>query len=216
VDAVLNLVNEAKQLLQKESTLLSLASPIVVVGDIHGQFCDLVRLFHYTFSQDMVTRDQQPLTRPPPDISQQATPILPTLVDGYYRFDPHQRSGLESLKLPCADGQEHSYLFLGDYVDRGSYSTECVLFLLALKVIYPSRIFLLRGNHESRSMTQMSYSEGMNFKEECELKYGEAVYDTIMKCLDSLPLAAVVKNNLGKWLCCHAGIGELISFMCMC
>ncbi|XVF03744.1 hypothetical protein REPUB_Repub05bG0019900 [Reevesia pubescens] len=53
------------------------------------------------------------------------------------------------------DCPKTNYLFLGDFVDRGFYSVETFLLLLALKVRYPDCITLIRGNHESRQITQI-------------------------------------------------------------
>jgi len=91
----------------------------------------------------------------------------------------------------------NSYLFLGDYVDRGCFGIETVLTLYAIKVNYPKSVGLLRGNHESLQMS--SY---FNFKEECERKYGLPLYEAFIDSFNYLPLACIVNK---KFLAVHGG-----------
>lgn len=130
--------------------MVPVEAPTVVVGDLHGQFYDLLSIID--------------VAGPPP---------------------------------------ETQFVFLGDYVDRGDFSTEIVFLLCAMKLATPKRVTLLRGNHESRLL-----GENMTFLLECQHKYSAELFDVFMELFDSLPLCALVTGGAyGDCLCMHGGIG---------
>jgi len=97
-----------------------------------------------------------------------------------------------------------NYLFLGDYVDRGYNSVETFLILICLKVRYPDRITLIRGNHESRQITQV-----YGFYEECLRKYGTInVWRYCTELMDYLSLGALVE---GEIFAVHGGLSPSIN-----
>lgn len=90
------------------------------------------------------------------------------------------------------------FVFLGDYVDRGKNSLEVIVLLYALKILYPKNICLLRGNHESKMM-----SEPNSFYSECCAKAASDIYDEFVRSFNYLPLAAIVNKEI---FCVHGGI----------
>lgn len=147
---VKGLCEKAKEVLNSESNVQPVKTPVTICGDVHGQFWDMMELFK--------------IGGKPPDTN---------------------------------------YLFMGDYVDRGLYSLETVTLLVLLKVRYRDRVTILRGNHESRQITQV-----YGFYDECLRKYGNTnVWKCFTELFDFLPLTALVD---GKILCMHGGLSPSI------
>lgn len=163
-DEVRVLCGKVKEIFEKEPNIREMQAPVTIVGDIHGQFHDLLEIF--------------------------------------------AMSG----RIPTTN-----YLFMGDYVDRGYYSMECVQLLFLLKIKYPERIVMLRGNHESRQITRV-----YGFYDESVSKYGNAeTWRLFTDVFDCLPLAAIVTkagsgggsnsgHGNGCVLCVHGGLSPTL------
>ena len=140
-----------REILMEESNVQPVSSPVIVCGDVHGQFFDVLELF---------------------------------------------RVGGE---IPGK-----SYVFMGDFVDRGRHSVETLQLLLCYKARFPDCITLLRGNHECRQVTQV-----YGFYDECFRKYGSAnAWKYCTEVFDYFALAAVIDS---KVLCVHGGLSPRIS-----
>ena len=98
---------------------------------------------------------------------------------------------------------DKKYLFLGDYVDRGKNSLEVISLLFCMKIMYPNRIFLLRGNHESREMTRI-----FGFADECKAKMNKQIHKFFCMAFNQMPLCALIDCHI---FCVHGGIGPEVN-----
>lgn len=139
------LCEESAKIFMTQDVFLQLKAPILVCGDIHGQFHDLLELFEYG------------------------------------GFPP-----------------KSSYLFLGDYVDRGKNSIETICLLMAYKIKYPNSFHILRGNHECSSINRI-----YGFFDECKRRYDAKLWRKFGDAFNCLPIAACIDDRI---LCMHGGI----------
>jgi serine/threonine-protein phosphatase 2A catalytic subunit len=149
-EEVVDIMGRAAMIFREEPNVVPVHLPCTIVGDVHGQFHDLMELFR---------------------------------VAG---------------QLP-----DTNFLFLGDYVDRGFNSIECITLLVSYKVRHKNRIKMIRGNHEARQITQV-----YGFYDECMRKYGSPiVWRAVTDLFDCLPLAALTDNGI---FCPHAGLSPSV------
>ncbi|ORX54997.1 serine/threonine-protein phosphatase PP-Z [Hesseltinella vesiculosa] len=142
---VIAICKAAMEIFLSQPSLLELSPPVKIVGDTHGQYTDLIRLFEMS------------------------------------GFPPSS-----------------NYLFLGDYVDRGKQSLENILLLLCYKIKWKENFFLLRGNHESGSVTRV-----YGFYDECKRRSSVKVWKAFVDVFNTMPIAGLVA---GKIFCVHGGL----------
>ena len=146
------LCTKSLEIFMEEPVFLELSAPIIICGDTHGQYKDLIRIFEFGGSPSKKT-----------------------------------------------------YLFLGDYVDRGKNSIETISLLLAYKIKYPKNIYLLRGNHECE-MINRTYG----FFDECKRRYNLRIWKIFSDCFNWLPISALVEEKI---LCMHGGLSPELTEM---
>ena len=107
---------------------------------------------------------------------------------------------MDVLRIFSAGGSPSttSYLFLGDYVGRGSNSIETIAYLFAMKIKYPENVWLLRGNHET---DEISRTDG--FYHEFLDRRIEDTWYSFTEAFRWLPIAAVIGRRI---FCVHGGI----------
>eukprot|EP01013_Petalomonas_cantuscygni_P016856 TRINITY_DN33914_c0_g1_i1.p1 TRINITY_DN33914_c0_g1~~TRINITY_DN33914_c0_g1_i1.p1 ORF type:complete len:558 (-),score=108.91 TRINITY_DN33914_c0_g1_i1:222-1895(-) len=105
----------------------------------------------------------------------------------------------------------HGFLFLGDYVDRGAHSVETIAYLLALKVLAPGNVAMLRGNHESPEVNgDVLHYGAQSFRRQCQMLFapcgpevGEEIWRECNKVFTYLPICATIDSKI---FCVHGGL----------
>jgi len=179
---LLTLSAAAKAVLEQQPIVPEVAAPAKVFGDVHGQLRDLLLLFHFYGR--------------PGETTKQDSLMAAGLGVG---------SPLESLSRPRV-----SFVFNGDWVDRGRHQLEVVAMLFALKICYPNSVWLNRGNHEDIGQNVRTSMKGLlGFDRACMDEFGpvfgEQAFKAVHNTFDWLPLATRIG---GRALVLHGGLGR--------
>ena len=86
---------------------------------------------------------------------------------------------------------DKNYIFMGDYVDRGKQSIECICLLLCYKIKFDENFFILRGNHECGSINRI-----YGFFDECKRRYNVKLWKSFVDLFNYLPIAASIDDKI--------------------
>lgn len=141
---------ECTSILKKGTPLIKIPNPCAIVGDIHGNFLDLLKIFR-EFGTPEFTK----------------------------------------------------YLFLGDFVDRGLYSTPVLAVICSFFLKYPENVYMIRGNHEFAHINKM-----YGFHNEIMKLYkNEDLWADFQIMFSYLPFAAIICK---KVFCVHGGLSPML------
>ncbi|CAG0881622.1 unnamed protein product [Cyprideis torosa] len=107
---------------------------------------------------------------------------------------------LHIFELNGNPSETNPFLFNGDFVDRGSFSVECIFTLFSYKLLYPNHFFMSRGNHESEMMNRMYGFEG-----EVRSKYSQDMVKVFTEVYNLLPLCHLLNKRV---LVMHGGLSS--------
>ncbi|TKR72929.1 hypothetical protein L596_020312 [Steinernema carpocapsae] len=143
----------------------------------------------------------------PPLLEISAPAIVISDIHGQYE-DLH-RIFEAAAELAKKHGLTPKILFLGDLVDRGRASLQCYVAVMVRVMAFPSRFYLIRGNHEN-----IKVNKQYGFRDELLERYPEDKALKIHKAIDRVyqwtPLSALIAQRI---LCVHGGIGPSIRSM---
>ncbi|OHT09231.1 serine/threonine-protein phosphatase PP1-like protein [Tritrichomonas foetus] len=216
---IFRLCQEVRPIITEEPTLLQLDGPLYIIGDLHGQFQDLLQIFDRLGfpSEDhpkekfddrkdnnSSTGNLNEIATEEESNENETSSYETTASEEDANSMPSENPPIQikfhqvSSKSEKKHKRISKYLFLGDYVDRGKNSIETISLLFCLKIKFPNQVFLLRGNHE------ISYvNEKYGFLDECSDLFSIDVWRSINAVFNYLPLAAVVNDRI---FCVHGGI----------
>ncbi|KAI6205786.1 Serine/threonine-protein phosphatase [Aphelenchoides besseyi] len=156
-EQIMSLCQQIRPIFLHQPNFLEIEAPVTIVGDIHGQYSDLINIFK-----------------------------------------------------TCGYPPQTSYLFLGDYVDRGKRSLEVIVLLFLLQgnsfLIMFTTFFGSNTRRICFCLECSAVSKVYGFYDECNRRYSIRLWQIFQDTFNYLPISGLVG---GKIVCMHGGLSPL-------